>query len=153
MHIQNKSSDLIDASPNIRSLTQKYKRSEKVVKGLEDMKQKLKQKREMKEYKIQINLQQKRRDENDRARHLKEKIDDKSRAKTTIEFENEQRKEITRLKHMDHEDNFKREKNLHNLYKVKLIEKIEEKKERAIKIKEQRDRISSLFHKRDQLKI
>ena len=118
------------------------------------MKQKLKQKREMKEYKVKVNLQQQMRSDRERVENLKEKMDEKSRAKTTVEFENEQRKEITRLKHLDHEDNFKREKNLHNLYKVRLIEKIEEKKKKELwKLKSKETEYQAYFIKEISLRF
>lgn len=72
---------------------------------------------------------------------------------THIVFENEQRKEIMKLKEKDHRDNYRRQNNLQNLYKQRLIDKLLEKKERAEKIKEQQARISSLYTKRDPLHL
>lgn len=57
MHIQHTLNDLPENIPTFGTLTKKYKRSEKVEKGIEDLKQKLKQKREMKEYRVQQNLE------------------------------------------------------------------------------------------------
>ena len=57
-----------------------------------------------------------------------------------------------RLKQEDQQDNIKREKRLHDLYKQRLIDKLIDKG-RVAKIKEQQDRISSLFTKRNKLKM
>ena len=45
----------------------------------------------------------------------------------------EQRKEISMLRKLDHEENYSRSKNFHNLYKQKLAEKILEKASRVQK--------------------
>ena len=45
----------------------------------------------------------------------------------------EQRKEISMLRRLDHQENYSRSKNFHNLYKQKLAEKILEKASRVQK--------------------
>ena len=49
----------------------------------------------------------------------------------------EKRKEIMHLRKLDQEENFTRSKNFHELYKLKLVEKILEKQERADTIKKE----------------
>lgn len=142
----------------IRSLTQKYKRMNDREKSLEQQRQRLRQEREAKEMRAYNNLLNQKREENQRKKYLKEKLKEKAeigdKGKSNVEYENEQRKEIMRLKQKDHHDILMREQNLHKIYKQRLIEKLLEKKERAnSQIKEQQNRISNLFSKRDQLKI
>ncbi len=55
----------------------------------------------------------------------------------------EKRKEIMHLRKLDQEENFTRSKNFHELYKLKLVEKILEKQERADSIKREQTRISN----------
>lgn len=151
-YLQSESNQFLEGSPHIRSLTQKYKRSEKLGKVLEDKKSKIRQANELKQVQVKQNLEQIKREERERKRHLQQKLKEKSKAQPTIEFENEQRKEIMRLKMQDQQENIKREHKLQNLYKQRLINKLIEKG-KAAKIKEQQDRISSLYVKRNQLKI
>lgn len=54
----------------------------------------------------------------------------------------DKRKEIMHLRKMDQEENFTRSKNFHELYKLKLVEKILEKSERADNIKREQERIA-----------
>lgn len=50
----------------------------------------------------------------------------------------EQRKEINNLRKQDQEECLLRYKNIHDLYKTNLLNKLNQKKERAEKVKDQR---------------
>lgn len=64
-------------SPQIRSLTQKYKRMEQIEKNKKAKIDILKQKREEKEHRAYINLLNKQQEENERKRYLRQKLKEK----------------------------------------------------------------------------
>lgn len=59
-----------------------------------------------------------------------------SNIKSTQFEEIEQRKEINHLRKQDQEECLMRYKNIHDLYKTNLLNKLNQKKERAEKVKD-----------------
>ena len=64
--------------------------------------------------------------------------------KSVLRDDVETKRELSLLRKQDQEENYMRSQNIHNLYKQKLMEKINEKKERAEKIKVQQSRIADM---------
>ena len=58
--------------------------------------------------------------------------------------DNEKKRELAALRKQDQEENFQRSMNFHRMYKQKLLEKLEEKRERAERVKEQQRRIAEM---------
>jgi len=58
--------------------------------------------------------------------------------------DNDKKKELAALRKQDQEENYMRSMNFHKMYKQKLLEKLEEKRERAERIKEQQRRIAEM---------
>lgn len=88
------------------------------------------------------------RKERERQQYLKEKLNQRNQLlgdiKEALKEDIEQKKEINYLRKIDQEENYKRGKNFHELYKAKLVEKLMEKQERAQKVKEQQMRIAAM---------
>ncbi|CAI2361140.1 unnamed protein product [Moneuplotes crassus] len=153
----NMSNDLAVQSKHMRSLTEKYGRSKRIEKDKEAKKSDIHIKQLSKQERAHNNMIVKAREEKERIRYLKKKMFEKEmsgqappvnyyrqKVKETIDFENEQRKEIQKLKRQDHYENYKvREHKLQNIYKQRLINKLMEKRQRADKIKQQQNRIMS----------
>lgn len=64
--------------------------------------------------------------------------------KDAIKEDIDLKKEISALRKKDQEENYQRGQNFHNIYKQKLMDKINEKKARADRVKEQQQRIAQM---------
>jgi hypothetical protein len=77
-HSKTFSQDFDPKSPQIHSLTQKYKRMEQIEKEKKTRMDILKQKREEKEHRAYINLLNKQQEDNERNKYLRQKLKEKS---------------------------------------------------------------------------
>ncbi|CAI2364000.1 unnamed protein product [Moneuplotes crassus] len=144
--------DLSVKSKHMRSLTDKYERSQRIGEDKQIMRYNIHLKRTTKQERAHNNILARAREEKERIKSLKKKILEKEKSglkvKETIDLENEQRKEMQKLRREDHYENYKvRESKFQNIYKKKLINKLLEKRHRIDKIKKQQNRIMSFVHK------
>ena len=91
--------------------------------------------------------------EKDRNQYIMQRVKERdemlSEMKEAMRQDVEQQKEIMALKKQDQRENFRRENNLRDMYKQRLVEKLMEKKERAERIGMQQARISEMFVRKE----